>query len=153
MSNTSNKLENSIQGMWWLISLEDYTLTGEQRTDPVLGSDPLAVLVYAHGYFSAQFMKKDRNLDSVGIATGAGRNNTSAIGGYDAYFGTYKIDETTGQVAHTLLGSINPSNVGITVYRTLTVENSQLIIRLETTTSEGEAVTRTLKWKRIEQRD
>jgi hypothetical protein len=53
-------------------------------------------------------MKRDRNQDSISQATGMRQNNTAAIGGYDAYFGTYQVNEGTNKVAHTLVGSVNP---------------------------------------------
>ncbi len=146
---SSDNLGNNIRGTWWLLSREDHTKEGQKRIDPVLGSDPIAILVYANNHFTAQFMKRDRSADSITQETGARQNNTSAIGGYDAYFGTYQVNEGTNQVAHTLVGSINPANVGMTVYRDLQVEDDRLIIRLDTTTQEGEPVTRTLTWKRI----
>ena len=149
MTTSSDDLENIIQGTWLLLSREDYTKDGQKRIDPILGPDPIAILVYAKKYFAAQFMKKDRSLDSITQATGAGQNNTAAIGGYDAYFGTYQIDEKTNRVSHTLIGSINPANIGMTVYRNLYVEGDKLIIQLDTTTQEGEPVTRTLTWKKI----
>jgi hypothetical protein len=149
MENTANSLENIIQGTWWLLSREDYTKDGQRRIDPILDSDPIAILVYAKNYFAAQFMKKNRSAESITQTTNAGNNNTAAIGGYDAYFGTYQVDEKTNQVAHTLIGSINPDNIGITVYRNLQVEEDRLIIKLDTTTQEGEPVTRTLIWKKI----
>ncbi len=146
---SSDNLGNNIRGTWWLLSREDHTKEGQKRIDPVLGSDPIAILVYANNHFTAQFMKRDRSADSITQETGARQNNTSAIGGYDAYFGTYQVNEGTNQVAHTLVGSINPANVGMTVYRDLQVQDNRLIIRLDTTTQEGEPVTRTLIWKRI----
>jgi hypothetical protein len=149
MTTSSNNLENKIQGTWWLLSREDHTKDGQKRIDPILGSDPVAILVYAKNHFAAQFMKRDRNAGSITQATGAGQNNTSAIGGYDAYFGTYKINEETNKVAHMLVGSINPANVGMTVYRDLQVDGDKLTIQLGTTTQDGEPVTRTLTWKRI----
>ena len=139
-----------IQGTWWLLSREDYTNDGQRRIDPVLGADPIAILVYAKKHFAAQFMKRDRSSDSIMQATNAGQNNTAASGGYDAYFGTYEIDHKTNMVAHTLIGSINPSNIGITVYRNLYVEDNKLTIQLDTTTQHGEPVTRTLTWKKID---
>ena len=144
-----NDLAAAIQGTWWLLSREDWNKDGQKRIDPVLGADPVAILVYAKNHFAAQFMKKYRTTDSITKATNAGQNNTSAIGGYDAYFGTFQIDEKTNKVAHTLTGSINPANIGITVFRDLHVKEDKLTIQLETTTPEGEAVTRTLIWRRI----
>jgi hypothetical protein len=149
MTTSSNKLESEIQGTWWLLSREDDTKNGEKRIDPILGSDPIAILVYANDHFAAQFMKRERSATSIIHATSAGQNNTSAIGGYDAYFGTYQIDEETNLVAHTLVGSINAANVGMTVYRDLRLDGDKLIIKLDTTTPEGEAITRTLTWRRI----
>ena len=149
MSLAIDVLESKIQGTWWLLSREDHTKDGQRRIDPILGSDPIAILVYANNYFAAQFMKKDRSADAINQTSAAGQNNTAAIGGYDAYFGTYQIDEKTNQVAHTLVGSINPSNIGMTVYRDLKIEDDKLIIKLDTTTYEGEPVVRTLTWKRI----
>ena len=142
-------LSELIQGTWWLISREDYTRDGRKKIDPVLGADPMAIVVYVKDHFAAQFMKKDRSTESITQATAAGQNNTAAIGGYDAYFGTFQVDEKTGLVAHTLIGSINPENIGITVSRNLTVKGDQLTIQLDTTTQEGEPVVRTLILKRI----
>ena len=149
MATSSNSLHSEIQGTWWLLSREDRTKDGQIRIDPILGPDPVAILVYANNHFAAQFMKRDRSADPVTPATGAGQNNTSAIGGYDSYFGTYEVNKETNQVAHTLVGSINPGNIGMTVHRNLLVEGDKLTIKLETTTREGEPVTRTLTWKRI----
>ncbi|AYB30930.1 lipocalin-like domain-containing protein [Chryseolinea soli] len=139
----------AMQGIWWLISREDYTKDGQRRIDPVLGSDPMGILSYAKDRFSAQFMKRDRTEGSNKQVFTAGQNNTSAAGGYDAYFGTYAIDNESGKVAHTLMGSITPSNVGMTVYRDLKVSDDRLVIQLETTTLEGEEIVRTLVWERI----
>jgi hypothetical protein len=149
MASTHDNLENKIQGTWWLLSREDYTKDGQRKIDPILGSDPIAILVYAHNYFAAQFMKRDRKTDSITQASAPSENNTAAIGGYDAYFGTYQRDEKTNHVAHTLVGSINPENIGMTVYRDLQVEDDKLIIKLDTTTQQGEPIIRTLTWKRI----
>ena len=148
MSSSSINLEDAIQGTWWLLSREDHTREGQRRIDPILGADPIAILVYAKGHFAAQFMKKDRSADSI-VQSTAGKNNTAAVGGYDAYFGTYQVMRETGQVRHVLMGSINPSNIGLTVYRDLQVNGDQLTIQLDTTTQEGEPVTRTLTWRRI----
>lgn len=115
----------------------------------MLGSDPIGILSYAKDRFSAQFMKRDRTEASGQPVFGAGQNNTSAVGGYDAYFGTYVVDKRTGTVAHTLVGSITAANIGMTVYRDLKVENNRLTIQLETSTPEGEGVVRTLVWERI----
>ena len=149
MDGLTQNLANALPGVWWLLTREDYTKDGQRRIDPTLGADPLGILTYSKTHFAAQFMKRDRTGNLPENLSYSGQNNTSAVGGYDAYFGTYQVDELSGKVAHTLLGSISPANIGIKVSRDLRVNDNQLIIQLETTTMEGEAITRTLVWKRV----
>jgi hypothetical protein len=92
-------------------------------------------------------MRRDR-ASAVPVATAiAAANNTSAVDGYDAYFGTYRILED-GVVLHKLDAALSPANIGMEVQRTLSVTDDQLTIRLETKTRDGEQVTRTLRWRR-----
>ncbi|MES1215596.1 MAG: lipocalin-like domain-containing protein [Bacteroidota bacterium] len=149
LSKPSETLCADLQGVWWLQTREDRTKDGQRRIDPILGSDPIGILSYAKNHFSAQFMKRNRLANDGDTIIRSGQNNTIAVGGYDAYFGTYEVDEKTGKVLHTLIGSITPANVGMTVSRDLRVSGDQLTIQLETTTTEGEPVIRTLTWKRI----
>jgi hypothetical protein len=106
------------------------------------------MLTYTAGHFAAQFMKRDRTSAGTPQIAGSGQNNTSAAGGYDAYFGTYHVGEV-GVVIHKLEAALTPANVGMEVKRTLAVEGEKLIIVLETATPENEPVARTLTWKRI----
>lgn len=149
LTDPPGNLAESIQGLWWLLSREDWTRDGERRIDPIMGSDPVGILAYATAHFTAQFMKRDRSTPETEGASQKGQNNTSAVGGYDAYFGTYEVDEHSGKVIHTLLGSITPSNVGLTVSRDLRVDDDQLMIQLETTRPDGEPIIRTLIWKKM----
>lgn len=141
-------MKQDFVGVWWLLSREDRAADGSIRIDPTLGPDAKGILTYANGRFAAQFMKRDRSAPPTATAS-AGRNNTVAVGGYDAYFGTYSVDVLTGDVLHRLEGALTPDNVGIEVSRTLTVDGDTLVIELETTTLEGEPVTRTLTWERV----
>jgi len=146
----SGELTTALRGSWWLQTREDWTKDGQKRIDPTLGADPVGMLSYSGTHFAAQFMKRDRSEDTGGQVTSySGSNNTVAVGGYDAYFGTYEVDEQTGKVAHTLVGSITPANVGITVSRDMRVDGDRLMIQLETTRPDGEPITRTLTWKRL----
>ena len=149
MSKFAEDLATSLVGMWWLESRIDTAGDGSRREEPTLGSDPVGVLVYSKGRFAAQFMKRDRSVLSDSGASLPGRNNTAAVGGYDAYFGTYEVDESTGAVIHRLEGALSPENVGLEVSRTLRVDGDQLQIKLATTTEDNEPVTRTLTWKRV----
>ena len=146
---SSDKLAIDIQGVWWLLSREDWTTSGERRIDPLLGADPIGILAYAKNKFTAQFMKRDRTMDTADETFTSGRNNTATMRGYDAYFGSYAVDEDAGQVSHTIIGSVIPRNIGMTVLRNLRADENKLTIQLQTTTTEGEPITRTLTWKRI----
>ena len=125
------------EGVWWLLSREDRARDGSPRVDPTLGSDALGILTYANGRFAAQFMKRDRTTQANPAPALTGNNNTTALGGYDAYFGTYSLDPATGEVRHRLLAALNPQNVGMEVSRWLSVSDDRLQIRLETTTLDG----------------
>ena len=150
-------LSQALVGTWELLSREDRTAAGERRVDPVLGADPMALLVYDRtGHFAAQFMRRDRSQPDAGpLPQVAAPNNTGARDGYDAYFGLYSVDDATGAVTQRLLGSLTPQNVGMELTRTMTITpgatpfEDELTIALQTATHSGEPVTRTLRWRRL----
>ncbi len=142
-------LASQLIGTWRLVSREDRNAAGERRVDPSLGADPVAILVYDNaGNFAAQFMKRDRSTDEVAVTRQATLNNSAAVGGFDAYFGTYTVHEATGEVRQVLQGSLSPGDVGKVVTREMRVNGDTLTIELATTSADGEPVTRTLIWHR-----
>lgn len=149
-SSQSPSLAARLVGTWELVAREDRTANGERRVDPSLGADPLGLLVYDRGgHFAAQFMKRDRSVVADGPATGVAANNSRARGGYDAYFGTYVVNEDDGTVTQRLLAALSPENVGQTLTRAMEVVGDLLTIRLATTDAGGEPVTRILRWRRV----
>jgi hypothetical protein len=146
----ASPLAARLVGTWELVSREDRTRAGEPRIEPSLGSDPLALLFFDQaGNFAAQFMKRARSIQPEPALAGVLPNNSRACGGYDAYFGTYTVDEAEGKVATRLVGALSPENVGQGFTRAMSVAGDELMIRLETASPEGEPVFRTLRWKRI----
>jgi hypothetical protein len=142
-------LAQAILGIWSLQTREDLDDSGQRRTDPGLGADPLGMLCFAPGHFAAQFMKRDRS-----SAPGAGDlppalNNSGAVAGYDAYFGTYELDRDAGTITTLLEASISPANIGAKFVRDVRVIGNELIIRLATAAPDGTPVTRTLRWTRL----
>jgi hypothetical protein len=138
-----------LPGTWKLISRIDCTRSGERRLEPSLGEDPVALLFYDQsGYFAAQFMKRDRS-GSISHVAASASNNSRAQDGYNAYFGTYTIDETEKTVTQRLVGALSKENVGLVVTRMMLVEGDTLTIKLETTSTEDEAIIRTLIWSRV----
>ena len=139
-------------GTWQLFLREDRTESGVLHPDPSLGEKPIGLLVYdAGGRFSAQFMKQDRSDESLAADAGeiSGHNNSRAMNGYDAYFGSYTVEEDTHLVTQILEGALSPENVGMVVTRPMSIDGDQLTLRLPTTAVDGESVVRTLKWRRV----
>jgi Lipocalin-like domain len=135
----------SLVGTWRLLSREDVTCDGQRREEPVLGSDPIAYLMYdAAGHFAVQFMRRDR-----GRETGESLKApvTGAMDGYDAYFGRYELG-LDGTVRQELVGALSPGDVGKVVTRHYRVEERELVIELEVMNS-GERLRRTLRWERV----
>jgi hypothetical protein len=148
---TTRPLSAALIGTWELVSRVDQTLAGEPRTDASLGADPVALLYYDDtGHFAAQFMKRVRGAESEPEPeqVDAGPNNSRARGGYDAYFGTYAVDDADGTVTQCLIGALSRENVGQVLTRAMTVVGDELTIRLETADAAGEPIVRTLRWRR-----
>jgi hypothetical protein len=143
-------LSQALLGTWRLLSRENRTAGGERRIDPGLGADPEALLFDdRRGNFAAQFMKRDRKPGSFESAAVAGPNNSRAVGGYDAYFGSYEVDDLTGAVRQRLVGALSPENVGLVVTRSRRVAGDELTIQLDTASADGTPVLRTLRWRRV----
>jgi Lipocalin-like domain len=149
MTLSRRPLSATLPGTWQLLSRIDITADGERRSESSLGEDPVALLIYDRGgHFAAQFMRRDRSVDVPDGPSGA-RNNSRAQGGYDAYFGTYTINDETGAVTQRLTGALSRENVGLVLTRAMEVEGDTLVIKLDTTAADGTPVTRTLTWRRV----
>ncbi len=142
-------LADSILGVWRLTSREDVDSLGDIRVDPILGPNPLGILCFAPNHFAAQFMRQDRAIDESAHDQIQSKNNSSAVNGYDAYFGTYILDATKGTLSIYLEGSISPSNIGSSFLRDIRIVNDELVIQLQTTTEDGTQITRTLTFSRL----
>jgi Lipocalin-like domain len=142
-------LAAAIVGIWKLKSRKDVDATGKVHIDPFLGPNPIGLLCFGAGHFSAQFMKQDRSEQETVPQAVATKNNTARVNGYDAYFGTYSVDETEGTLTTRLEGAISPTNVGDTYVRDVRVVDDELIVRLQTTTLDGTSITRTNIFTRI----
>ena len=94
-------------------------------------------------------MKRERGTEPETNTASAAPNNSRARGGYDAYFGTYTVNDADGTVTQRLTGALSPENVGQILTRGMNVIDNELVIRLETATADGEPILRTLRWKRV----
>jgi|EndMetStandDraft_8_1072994.scaffolds.fasta_scaffold78759_3 hypothetical protein len=148
VSEMSSALSETLPGTWQLLSRIDVAASGSRRPEPSLGEDPVALLIYDRaGNFAVQFMRRDRSGDVRDGSTGAA-NNSRAQGGYDAYFGTYRVDDESRTVTQTLVGALSREHVGAVLTRAMDVQGDRLVITLETNAADGSMVTRTLTWRR-----
>jgi hypothetical protein len=145
----TKQLAAAILGIWKLKSREDVDANGEVHIDPFLGRDPLGILCFGPTHFAAQFMKRDRSGPESMLERVQAENNTAGVDGYDAYFGTYSIDEIAGTLTTHLEGSISPANIGATYVRDARIVGDELLIRLQTTALDGTAITRTNTFSRV----
>ena len=136
-------LATAILGVWKLKSRVDVDATGQIHIDPFLGPNPLGIICFAPKHFAAQFMKRDRSQQETEIKRAQSKNNTAGVNGYDAYFGTYSINQIEGTLTTQLEGSISPNNIGNSYVRDVRVVGNELIIQLQTTAVDGTAITRT----------
>jgi hypothetical protein len=148
-STKTMPLSATLPGTWQLLSRIDITASGQRKAEPSLGDDPVALLIYDRsGHFAAQFMRRDRSSVVADSASG-GSNNSRARDGYDAYFGTYTVDDRAGTVTQQLQGALSRENVGAVLTRAMQVNGDELVIQLATTAPDGTEVTRTLTWRRV----
>ena len=152
MERPTNNLKTKIIGIWTLKSREDLDAEGQIVVDPFLGQDPIGILCFGPNHFSAQFTKRDRSetKENFLFERVQDKNNTAALNGYDAYFGTYTVDQAAGTIATTLEGSISPVNIGKTFIRDARVVGNELIIQLKTTSVDGRAITRTNRFTKVD---
>lgn len=151
-------LRRAVIGSWKLVSREDYDREGRRNIDPILGADPIGILTFTSGHFAAQFMNRRRGPSASGMtpagpspgpSSTAPLNNSAAVDGYDAYFGTYTLDGAAGTITTTLEGSVAPANIGLRLTRDIRVVGDRLLIRLATTAADGTPITRTNTFERL----
>lgn len=112
-----------------------------------MGPSPLGLLCFGPTHFAAQFMNPDRSRSTTSPVA-SGPNNSGAINGYDAYFGTYTIDATAGTVTVHLSGALTPTNIGQAFVRDIRVVDDRLWIQLKTKAVDGTPITRILTFTR-----
>jgi hypothetical protein len=145
-------------GTWRLVSRTDSSSRGVEPADGPLGADPIAWISYdAEGHVQAQLMARDRTKAMRASAAApvvtpavADPNNSAASGGYDAYFGTYRIDAAAGTVTHTLIGALSAADVGRTLTRHFVLTGDSLRIWFEARREDGRPVIRRLQWRRAD---
>jgi hypothetical protein len=149
-------VREQLVGSWSLQSRETTLSDGKVVVDPGLSATPSGVLIYDRsGHVAAQLSRRGRTVEMIAnecheAAQIRGTTDTAqTVLGYDAYFGTYTVDEEKGIVTHHLESALFPGDIGKNIKRAFTISANRLTIRFSTTTNEGIPVTRTLVWTRM----
>jgi hypothetical protein len=83
-----------------------------------------------------------------GTSGPAPSENSQSVNGYDAYFGTYTIDDTSHTVTHHLEGALAAADLGKNLVREFQISGDKLTIIVRTN-SPNEKQIRTLTWGRV----
>lgn len=153
---STSSVRAQLIGSWRLVSRQSRRANGEVETDAGLSATPLGILIYDQsGHVAAQLSRRDRSIAilpeecQAAITTKGTPDTAQTILGYDAYFGTFKVNENDGTVTHHLEAALFPGDIGKDIERHFTISGDQLTITFNTTTREGVKVTRTLIWQRM----
>ena len=146
----SSRLRSQLIGTWRLISRVVTTEDGTVVRDPGLGAAPTGYLTYdSSGHVAVQIMKTDRStVIDCSTSTAAPSNNSQSVNGYDAYFGTYTIDQANHTVTHHLEGALAAADVGKSLVRQFKASADKLAIIVHTSSPQGEQI-RTLNRERV----
>jgi hypothetical protein len=94
-----------------------------------------------------QMMRRGRTA-AIGVPTDPrDAANSRVVLGYDAYFGTYTVDERAGTITHRVEGSLFPEDLGKDFVRLLTLTDDTLTLKF--TSTDGSEITRTLMFRRM----
>lgn len=149
-------VREQLVGSWSLVSRVSTLANGEALPDRGLAATPRGLLIYDRtGHVAAQLSRQGRKVEMIGeecqeAAKIRGTNDTAqTVLGYDAYFGTFTVNEKEGFVVHHLGSALFPGDVGKDIKRNFTISGDKLTIQFNTTTADGTPVTRTLVWERM----
>ena len=136
-------------GSWELRSRTVTRANGEAVADPVLGAQPIGRLFYdASGHMALQMMRQGRPQAITEPANADDAKNPRVVLGYDAYFGTFTVDEATGTVTHHVQSSLFPEDLGKDFTRSFRVNGDTFELSFTSPAGAGGAITRTLVFRR-----
>ena len=148
-THTQGNARSRIVGAWQLEFRTVRKANGEVLADPVLGKEPIGRLFYsASGHMALQMMRQDR-LQPISVpANPEDAKNPRVVLGYDAYFGTFDVNEAEGTVTHHVEGSLFPEDLRKHFTRYFKVEGDTFTLSFTSTAPQGFQVTRTLVFRR-----
>jgi len=135
-------------GTWKLISAEFRRVNG--AVIPLYGENPAGLLMYdAAGNMSVHIMQRLRpQFEIADRLGGTPEQIQAAFQGYQAYFGTYSIDENARVVTHHITGALLPNWVGVDQKRFYELSGNRLILRTPALMIGGTEATGYLVWEK-----
>jgi len=148
-TQSKDGVRQRIAGAWRLESRTVRKANGETLLDPVLGKQPIGRLFYdAGGNMMLQMMRQERGQAISAPASPQDAKNPRVVLGYDAYFGTYTVNEAEGTITHRVQGSLFPEDLGKDFRRFFRLEGDTFTLSFTSKSPEGFDVTRTLVFRR-----
>ena len=135
-------------GTWRL--LECYGKWSDGRISYPYGDKPEGQLIYdGHGNFSGQIAGSGRPAFETGnLLKGTPEEIKTAFEGYIAYYGTYEVDESNGQVTHHVQSALFPNWIGDIQTRNFEFEGKKLRLNTQPIKGSRADLTNTLLWER-----
>jgi hypothetical protein len=148
-SSSGRSARDQLNGAWELESRTVRRATGDVVPDAVLGGAPVGRLFYsASGHMALQMMRQGRSQAIGEPPAPEDAANARVVLGYDAYFGTFTIDETAGTVTHHVVGSLFPEDLGKDFVRRFRLEGDTFELSFTSSSAGGTEITRTLVFRR-----
>ena len=137
-------------GTWRL--LECYGKWSDGRISYPYGDKPEGQLIYdGHGNFSGQIAGSGRPAFETGnLLKGTPEEIKTAFEGYIAYYGTYEVDESKGQVTHHVQSALFPNWIGDVQTRNFEYEGKKLRLNTQPIKGSRADLTNTLLWERAQ---
>ena len=155
-ADSHSSVRAQLTGSWRLVSRESRRENGEIEGDAGLSTLPMGVLIYDQsGHVAAQLSRRNRTLSifhdecSIAAEIKGTPDTAQTVLGYDAYFGTYTLNEKDGIVTHHLEAALWPGDIGKSIDRRFTLSGDRLTISFKTTTKDGVNVNRIFVWERM----
>jgi len=148
-AQSSASVRQRVAGAWRLETRTVRDATGNVIVDRVLGKAPIGRLLYdASGVMMLQMMRQDRKQPISVPPNPADAKNPRIVLGYDAYFGTFEVNESAGTITHHVEGSLFPEDLGEDFTRKFTLDGDRFTLEFTSPAAEG-GITRTLVFRRV----
>ena len=141
--------KEQLLGSWELQSRTVRRSNGDLVLDPVLGQQPTGRLFYsASGHMALQMMRPARAGAITEPSNPDDASNARIVLGYDAYFGSFSVNEADGTVTHHVEGSLFPEDLGKNFTRAFRVDGDTFELSFASPMPDGSELTRTLVFRR-----